>query len=128
MASAVPRSKPPATGSPKRSTKRNKEGWSVIWYAPTSGREYPCPCCVYSCLENRQAPTTYSKICFWEDDLSPPRFVMMGGANLPLIKAQKNYTAFGASEKRFLHHARDPGPEGVRGTGLTSYRSTSRHH
>ena len=80
----------------------------------------PAPAVSTSCLENRQAPTTYSKICFWEDDLSQPRFVMMGGADLPLIKAQKNYTAFGASEKRFLHHARDPGPEGVRGTGLPS--------
>ena len=50
----------------------------MIWYVPTSGREYPCPCCVYLMFGAPPGSYDICKICFWEDDLSQLRFVMMG--------------------------------------------------
>lgn len=49
-------------------------------------------------------------MCFWEDDISQLRFPLMGGgANRPsLVDAQKNYDAFGCSERVALQRCRPP--------------------
>jgi hypothetical protein len=46
--------------------------------------------------------------------LSQLRFVTTGGADIPLIEAQKNYVDFGASERGFLRNVREPTPEDIR--------------
>jgi hypothetical protein len=71
---------------------------------------HPCPCCGYVVFEE---PRSYEicPICFWEDDpvqAADPWFA--GGANKPsLAEAQRNYSEFGAMERRFLKNVRRPG-------------------
>lgn len=72
---------------------------------------YTCPCCGYKTLEEKP-PGTFDicPICFWEDDnvqFDDPDY--KGGANdVSLKEAQKNFLAFGASERRVLKHVRKP--------------------
>jgi hypothetical protein len=49
-------------------------------------------------------------VCYWEDDpvqLANPTWVV-GANHVSLLEARKNYAEFGASEKRFLPHVRQP--------------------
>jgi hypothetical protein len=80
----------------------------------TSEKMYPCPCCGY--LVFGEPPGSYDicPICGWEDDLSQLRFPEVGGANVPLIQAQQNYKAFGASEARRSELGRQPGADDYR--------------
>jgi hypothetical protein len=72
--------------------------------------DFTCPCCGYVVFD--EAPGSYliCPICFWEDDLVQllnPTF--SGGANkTSLLEAQRNYKEFGATERRFIKHARKP--------------------
>lgn len=75
---------------------------------------FPCPCCGYLTLAEKP-PGSFAicPVCFWEDDSvqfeSPD---LGGGANVvSLRQAQANFAAFGATEKRFRTHARQPRPE-----------------
>ena len=78
---------------------------------------YPCPCCGYLTLPE-QADGTYEicPICFWEDDgvqLNNPNYE--GGANaVSLRQAQRNFSEFGASERRFGRNVRQPTGDDVR--------------
>lgn len=78
--------------------------------------KYPCPCCGYRV--NRLPPGYHEvcPICGWEDDLSQLRFVDMPGAanHVSLSKAQQNFAAFGAAERRNVADARAPVPGEVR--------------
>jgi hypothetical protein len=83
---------------------------SVVPVYP-SPKRFPCPCCGYLTL--KEAPTgTFSicEVCFWEDD--PIQFhdvEYKGGANGPSLReASANFTAFGASEERFVKSVRAP--------------------
>ena len=75
---------------------------------------YPCPCCGY--LVFAEAPGSYEicPICYWEDDISQLRFFDMGGANIPLTEAQKNFKNLGAIEERFTEHVRKPSADDKR--------------
>jgi hypothetical protein len=79
-------------------------------------RQFPCPCCGYLVF-NRQ-PGSHEKcpICTWEDDLAQLRFPRMpGSANRVCLQdAQRNYTAFGASERRAIGEGRRPFEDEVR--------------
>ena len=76
-------------------------------------RKYPCPCCGY--LVNNLPPGYHENcpICGWEDELSQLRFAEMPGISnhVTLVKAQKNYIEYGASEKRTLGGSREPVPD-----------------
>jgi hypothetical protein len=73
--------------------------------------KYTCPCCGYRTLDEKP-PGSYDicPICFWEDDavqFDDPDYE--GGANeVSLRQAQKNFTEFGACERRLLSHVRNP--------------------
>ena len=56
--------------------------------------------------------------------MSQLRFVTTGGADIPLIEAQKNYADFGASERGFLRNVRELTPEDIRERSW--YRSISK--
>lgn len=75
---------------------------------------FPCHCCGYLTIEGEASGTfLICPICFWEDDnvqCDDPTFE--GGANkVSLIEAKRNFTAFGATEKRFAKYVRKPFPE-----------------
>ena len=76
-----------------------------------SKKTYRCPCCQYKTLYSR-AGYDICKVCFWEDDGQDDHDadVVRGGPNgiLSLTDARKNFTSFGASEKRFLEMVRPP--------------------
>ena len=59
-----------------------------------------------------EPPGSYSicPICFWEDSAVQLRYVLSaGGPNkVSLFEAQQNYAAFGAMERRFTEHVRQP--------------------
>ncbi|QXC46197.1 hypothetical protein KSE96_31040 (plasmid) [Rhodococcus qingshengii] len=80
---------------------------------------FPCPCCGYLVFHEPPGGDGICPICFWQDDnvqLRWPDFA--GGPNRPsLVEAQKNYSCFGAAEKRTIHLVRPPEPEEVRDEG-----------
>ncbi len=57
-----------------------------------------------------EPPGSYDicEICFWEDDVAQLRWPnMSGGANTDsLIDSQRNFSEFGAVERRLLEHVR----------------------
>jgi hypothetical protein len=71
---------------------------------------FPCPCCGYLMFEGKPGSYDICEICYWEDDdvqLRDPHFA--GGANaLSLLESQRNFAAFGATERRFLPYVRPP--------------------
>ena len=75
---------------------------------------FPCPCCGYLVFDDRPGTYTCCPICDWEDDASQLRYPSMPGANVPLIEAQKNFAAIGASDPRCIDRTRPPGPDDVR--------------
>ena len=72
---------------------------------------YECKCCGhYTLPEPSPGSLEICHVCFWQDDsvgfLHPDRAV---GANaVSLVEARRNYTALGASERRFLPVVRRP--------------------
>ncbi len=79
--------------------------------------KYTCPCCGYKTLDDIP-PGTHDicDICFWEDDEAQYTDVNFeGGANShSLRQAQKNYLAFGASNKRCIEFVRKPNKQDIR--------------
>ena len=70
-----------------------------------------CPCCGYLSLSEPGA-FEICGICFWEDDgqTAANAGEVRGGPNgdLSLARAQENYRAFGACERRYLVNVRLP--------------------
>jgi hypothetical protein len=69
-----------------------------------------CPCCGYLTLSERGAHEICG-VCFWEDDgqAANPDDVRDGpNGRLSLTRAQENYRAFGACERRYLVNVRLP--------------------
>lgn len=68
-------------------------------------KKFTCPCCGYKTLDE-EPPGTYDicPVCFWEDDnlqFADPDY--RGGANgLSLREAQKNFSEFGACDRRSI--------------------------
>lgn len=69
---------------------------------------HPCPCCGYLQFDEPPGSYAFCEICWWEDDFVQLRFPWMGGANIPLIEAQKNFAAFGASTPGDMDRVRRP--------------------
>lgn len=72
---------------------------------------YPCPCCGYLTFSEKGGGTyEICPICFWEADgvqLDDPNYE--GGANsVSLRQAQRNFSEFGAVERRFVRDVRKP--------------------
>ena len=75
---------------------------------------YPCPCCEKLTLDEPTHETwDICPVCFWEDDrvqFEDPSFA--GGANdVSLLAARKNYSEFGASERKFIDRVRVASPD-----------------
>lgn len=72
---------------------------------------HACPCCGYLTLRERGAYEVCG-VCFWEDDgqTETDAGEVRGGPNgdLSLTRAQENYRAFGACERRYLVNVRLP--------------------
>jgi len=72
---------------------------------------YACPCCGYLTRSDTTLGTSeICPVCFWEDDdaqTDDPESTL--GANTVSLRiARKNFTDFGASERRFIEHVRRP--------------------
>jgi Cysteine-rich CPCC/Bacteriocin-protection, YdeI or OmpD-Associated/Domain of unknown function (DUF1905) len=75
-------------------------------------KKYTCPCCGYKTHNREDSLWDICQVCFWQNDpptLSDPYYE--GGANgISLIKAQQNFIAFGACDKRSISSVRPPMP------------------
>jgi Cysteine-rich CPCC len=71
---------------------------------------YPCPCCGYLVFHEQPGSHEKCPICQWEDDLAQLRFPRLAGSanGLSLEEAQRNFSAFGASARRYIAEARSP--------------------
>lgn len=58
---------------------------------------YPCPCCGWVVFEEESGSYDICPVCGWEDDLTQLRFPRMGGANIPLLEAQRAWLGESAS-------------------------------
>lgn len=65
---------------------------------------HPCPCCGF--LVFREAPGSYDvcSVCGWEDDHVQLRYPLAGGANAPLVAAQRVFLD-GLTEARLVELA-----------------------
>jgi hypothetical protein len=72
--------------------------------------KFPCPCCGYLVFDHQPGFHQICPICGWEDDLAQLRFPRMPGSanSVSLEDAQRNFRAFGASERRNLGRTRAP--------------------
>ena len=77
-----------------------------------SHKNYPCPCCGYLTLSQKES-FEICMVCYWQDDgLQAEKSDYEGGANqVSLNQARSNFNAFGASEEVFLDCVRKPLPE-----------------
>ena len=73
-----------------------------------AGARFPCPCCGYLTFDEPPGSYAICPICFWEDDLVQLRFPTRGGANVPLLDAQRHFQRFGACEERLRPYVRPP--------------------
>jgi cysteine-rich CPCC protein/DinB family protein len=77
-------------------------------------KTYRCPCCRCRTLHGRGADEI-CKVCFWEDDGQDDHDAdeVRGGPNrkLSLTQARRNFTEFGASDRRWLQFVRKPLPD-----------------
>lgn len=73
---------------------------------------YPCSCCGHRVFADPPGSSYICPVCFWEDDLLQVRWPLFdGGANKrTLLRAQRDYAAFGASQDRMRGHVRPPEP------------------
>lgn len=91
--------------------RRNGREWAAPPDASRCRKMFACLCCHYLTM-SEEPPGSYRicPVCFWEDDVvqvSDPESA--GGANSSsLVKARRNFAAFGASEQRFLSLVRKP--------------------
>lgn len=74
-------------------------------------QSFPCPCCGYLTKDEEMIGTyEICPVCFWQDDdiqFREPDYA--GGANIgSLNEARQNYRKYGATEKRFINHVRQP--------------------
>jgi hypothetical protein len=77
------------------------------------GGPFVCPCCASLTLPTRGG-YELCPVCFWEDDGQDDHDAdEVRGLNglLSLTQARANYAAFGACDRRFLHHVRSPTPQ-----------------
>jgi hypothetical protein len=77
---------------------------------------FPCPCCGFlTFYEEPNGTFAICPVCYWEDDniqLENPDYE--GGANaFSLNQCRKNYSEFGAVERRLLSLVRPPLPEEI---------------
>ena len=72
--------------------------------------KYPCPCCGYLVFDHEPGFHQVCPICGWEDDLTQLRFPLMPGSSntVSLQVAQRNFLAYGASERRNRGCTREP--------------------
>jgi hypothetical protein len=72
--------------------------------------KFPCPCCGYLVFDYQPGFHQVCPICGWEDDLSQLRFPLMPGSSnmVSLEDAQRNFRAYGASERRNIGQTREP--------------------
>ncbi|MEA3275496.1 MAG: CPCC family cysteine-rich protein [Pseudomonadota bacterium] len=72
--------------------------------------KFPCPCCGYLSFDFEPGHHQICPICGWEDDLSQLRFPLMPGSSntVSLQEAQRNFSDYGASERRNLGRTRNP--------------------
>ncbi len=71
---------------------------------------HACPCCGYLTLGEPGAHEICG-VCFWEDDgqtAANAGEVRGPNGDLSLTRAQENYRAFGACERRYLVNVRLP--------------------
>jgi hypothetical protein len=69
----------------------------------------PCPVCGYRTL--RGGPFDVCRVCFWEDDGGRDPAAPSVPNRLTLDQARRNYTAFGACDRRLVHLVRPPLPQ-----------------
>ena len=70
-----------------------------------------CPCCRYKTFEENTYSTCHiCPICSWEDEALIETSISesFGPKHVSLAQAQKNFRDFGAMEKGFLEHTREP--------------------
>jgi hypothetical protein len=75
---------------------------------------YACPCCGYKTLTEKPTGTyEICPVCFWEDDPVQYRdpFDKNGANKVSLMEAKKNFSDFGAVERKFISKVRKPLPE-----------------
>ncbi|WP_370689198.1 CPCC family cysteine-rich protein [Phenylobacterium sp.] len=78
----------------------------------------PCPCCGYQTFSEGPGSYENCRICTWEDDYTQLTCPTQGGGpNISLVEAQRNYVAFGCTEKRRKHFSRAPTTADVRDPG-----------
>ncbi|WP_082450645.1 CPCC family cysteine-rich protein [Microbacterium sp. Leaf203] len=85
------------------------------------GRLFPCVCCGYVTLSQRNDSYEICSICFWEDEKTALRWPRdpSGGANhVSLKQAQRNFATFRASERRVRQLVRPPGNGTLREPGF----------
>lgn len=83
----------------------------------TQDNRFPCTCCGYKTLKERQGGTyNICEVCFWEDDpiqFDDPDYE--GGANrVSLRQAQKNFQEYGACERNVIKSVRRPSIDELR--------------
>ncbi len=72
--------------------------------------KFPCPCCGHLVHDREPGFHQTCPICGWEDDLTQLRFPLMPGSSngVCLAEAQRNFSSYGASERRNQGQTREP--------------------
>lgn len=77
---------------------------------------HPCPACGYYMFSTLNDQSEICEICFWQTDLVDLQsmYQPMGPNHVSLEDAQKNFSAIGAIEQRFVDKVRQPNEKDVR--------------
>lgn len=78
--------------------------------------KYPCPCCGYLTFDEEPSGTfEICPVCYWEgDNVQNENPNYEGGANgISLNEARKNFSKYGAIQKKFIKGVRKPLPEEI---------------